>query len=181
MSLSDRYRPLEPRGERELTWLAAHGAEQIERPDLIVTSPALRALATAQAVAAAFGRGADALRSDERLYGGGGRGLLSVLAGLDDALDCVVLVGHNPEVSAVGRHLAPAIGHIPSAAFAVLGFDVARWSDLAPQRLVAARLCAPVLAPHQVHPGRADAMTGLVVAGGGETPRPARTSPASRG
>lgn len=155
MSLSDRYRPLEPRGERELAWVATHCAERLARPDLIVTSPALRALATARALAEAFGCSADELRSDERLYGGGGRGLLGVLAELDDAFGRVVVVGHNPEVSAVGRHLAPAIGHIPSGGLAALAFDVSRWSELTPRGLASASLHAPVLSASQASRGHA--------------------------
>ncbi|MBS0433350.1 MAG: histidine phosphatase family protein [Proteobacteria bacterium] len=146
MSLSDRYRPLEPRGERELAWLAARCAGQLARPELIVSSPAVRALSTAQALAEAFGCSAGQLRSDERLYGGGARGLLAVLRGLDDALARVVIVGHNPEVSEVARHFAPQIGHLPSGTLAALAFDVARWSALAPQQLVSASLHAPAVA-----------------------------------
>ncbi len=145
MSLSDRYRPLEPRGERELAWLVAQCTERIARPDLIVSSPAVRALATARALAEAFGCDVEQLHSDERLYGGGARGLLAVLSGLDDALGRVVVVGHNPEVSDVARHLAPAIGHVPSGALAALAFDVSRWSEVSPQRLASASLHAPAL------------------------------------
>lgn len=144
MSLSDRSRPLDARGERELAWLATRSAERLARPDLIVTSPATRALATAHALAEALGCPADALRSDERLYGGWGRGLPGVLASLDDALGRVVVVGHNPEVSAIARHLAPEIGHVPSGALLALAFDAARWSEIAPQHLVSASLHAPV-------------------------------------
>ena len=155
MSLSDRYRPLEPRGERELAWLAARCAGQLARPELIVSSPAVRALSTAQALADAFGCSAGQLRSDERLYGGGARGLLAVLRGLDDALARVVLVGHNPEVSELARHLAPQIAHLPSGTLAALAFDVPSWSALAPQHLVSASLHAPATAAPGALRGRA--------------------------
>lgn len=145
MSLSDRYRPLEPRGERELACLAAHCAERLARPDLIVSSPAVRALATARALAEAFGCDDEQLHSDERLYGGGARGLLAVLNELDDAVGRVVVVGHNPEASEVARHLAPAIAHVPSGALAALAFDVSRWSEVSPQSLASATLHAPAL------------------------------------
>lgn len=157
MSLSDRYRPLEPRGERELAWLSARCAERLARPELIVSSPALRAQSTAHALGEAFGCSAAELRSDERLYGGGARGLAAVLRGLDDSLGRVVIVGHNPEVSEVVRHLAPAIGHVPSGALAALAFDVPSWSALAPEHLVSASLHAP--APSASHASRARAVT----------------------
>lgn len=157
MSLADRYRPLEPRGERELAWLAAHCAERLARPDLIVSSPATRARATAHGVADAFGCSDDELREDERLYGGGGRGLLAVLAGLDDTLGRVVVVGHNPEVADIARYFAPAIDHMPSGTVAALAFDVPCWRALAPEHLVSAILHAPALpsAPEPRRPSSA--------------------------
>lgn len=145
MSLADRSRPLDPRGERELAWLAAHCSERLARPDLIVTSPASRALTTAHALAEAFGCPAQQIHSDERLYGGWGRGLPGVLSGLADELGRVLVVAHNPEASQACRHLAPAIGHLPSGALAALAFDVSHWRDVAASRLAAASLHAPVL------------------------------------
>jgi phosphohistidine phosphatase len=154
MTLADRYRPLDPRGERELAWLSARCSERLARPELIVSSPAARARATADAVADAFGCSTGERLDDERLYGGGGRGVHAVLAGLDDALGRVVVVGHNPEVWEIARHFAPAIGHLPSGAVAALAFDVPRWRALAPQHLASASLHAPVLSAPYVAGGR---------------------------
>ncbi len=158
MSLSDRTRPLDARGERELAWLATRCAERLARPDLIVSSPALRAMTTARALADALGCTAEQLRSDERLYGGWGRGLPGVVAGLDDALGRVVVVGHDPEVSAISRHLAPEIGRVPSGGLLALAFDVPHWRDIGPQHLVSASLHAPTRPAPAAGPGAVSAL-----------------------
>lgn len=143
LSMGDRSRPLDPRGEREVAWLAARCDEQLAQPGLIVTSPATRAAATARALADAFRIGEERVRSDERLYEGWGGGLRGVLSELDDEIARVAVVGHNPEVSAAVRHFAPDIVHVPSGALAALAFDIPRWAELSPARLASACLHAP--------------------------------------
>jgi phosphohistidine phosphatase len=146
MSLSDRYRPLDASGERELARLAERCREQLSPPELIVSSPAVRALATARAMAEALRYRAADIRVDDRLYGGWGRGLLGVVAALDDALDHVAIVGHNPEIAEVARHLDPQIAHLPSGAVATLHFDATCWSEALHRRPVAsAPLALPAL------------------------------------
>ncbi len=143
LSMGDRSRPLDSRGEREVAWLAARCDEHLARPGLIVASPATRAVSTARSLAEAFRLGEDRLRTDERLYEGWGGGLRGVLSDLDDAIARVGIVGHNPEVSAAARHFAPQIAHVPSGALVALAFDIARWSELSPSRLASACLHAP--------------------------------------
>ena len=143
LSMGDRSRPLDPRGEREVAWLAARCDEHLAQPGLIVTSPATRAAATARLLAEAFRLDDGRVRSDERLYEGWGGGLRGVLSDLDDEVARVAIVGHNPEVSAAARHFAPQIAHVPSGTLAALAFDISRWAELSPARLASACLHAP--------------------------------------
>lgn len=156
MSLADRSRPVDARGERELAWLARCGRDHAGQLQWIVSSPALRALATARVLAEAAGLAAHDIRVDDRLYEGGSRRLLELVAGLDDRLAHAAVVAHNPELTDLARHLAPAITHLPSAAIAVLRFDTCGWREAvrslaaqawidAPPRLAAMTRPAPSL------------------------------------
>jgi phosphohistidine phosphatase len=49
--LPDRERPLEPRGERDAAKMSRRWSQRHAKPDLIMSSPAARALATATVVA----------------------------------------------------------------------------------------------------------------------------------
>lgn len=143
MSLADRSRPLDARGERELAWLARCAHERGDPLQWIVSSPALRALATARVLAEAAGLHEDDVRVDDRLYEGCSRRLLDLVAGLDDRLTHAAVVGHNPELADLGRHFAAQITHLPSAGIAELRFDAATWRDAVRSHAVHAVLEAP--------------------------------------
>lgn len=143
LSLADRARPLDEKGERELSRLTRRFAAKGPRPQLIVSSPALRALSTARALAAAFGLEGDEVRIDERLYCGSARALLDSLGEFDDALDCVAIVGHNPELTELAHHLANDIDFLPTCAIATIGFDASNWAEARRCKAVVTRLDTP--------------------------------------
>ncbi len=130
MSLSDRGRPLDPRGERDLAQLTRICSGLQDRPDLIVSSPAVRALTTARAIAEGFGRRGEDIRIDDRVYAGSARALLDIVQRLDDSLDHVTIVGHNPELLELGQHLALGISYLPTSSMATLAFDTCSWSEV---------------------------------------------------
>jgi phosphohistidine phosphatase len=140
MSLSDRARPLDAKGERELMRMARRCSEHVMRPDLIVSSPAVRAVTTARALAERFGQRADDIRIDDRLYCGSARALLDVVQGLDDRLDHVAIVGHNPELSELGHYLAADIDKLPTCSIASLAFDAPTWSEALRRKAVSSAL-----------------------------------------
>lgn len=143
MSLADRFRPVDARGERELRWLARHARDHGAQLEWIVSSPALRALTTARVLAEALGLGADRIAIDDRLYEGGSRRLVDAIAALDDRLAHVAVVGHNPELADLGRHLTTRITHLPSAGIAALRFDAREWRQVVRTQAAHAALDAP--------------------------------------
>lgn len=92
---ADRDRPLSSRGRRQAAeagrWLAAHGP----RLDLAVVSPAQRARATWDLVAAELDDAAPPVRVEEAAYTFDGAELVSLVRELEG---CVAVVGHNPAV-----------------------------------------------------------------------------------
>ena len=66
------------------------------KPEVIISSPAVRAKSTAKILATAIGSPKSGIIVDDLLYAAGPEGLVSVIRGLDNAVDCVMLVGHNP-------------------------------------------------------------------------------------
>lgn len=143
MSLSDRARPLDSKGERELLRMARRCSEGVLGPELIVSSPAVRALSTARALAECFGQRADDIRIDDRLYCGSARALLDIVQGLDDRFDHVAIVGHNPEISELGQYLAKGVDRLATCAIASLAFDVSAWSDAPHRKAISSALEVP--------------------------------------
>ena len=132
-SLADIDRPLNRRGDRDAPelgrWMKKHGGP----PQLVACSPALRARQTAELVVRGCGYPGSPVVW-EHLYPGSPDSTLQALRGLDDGLDHVLLVGHNPHcedlVSALtaGGRLAL---RLPTATVALIACPCDRWGDLA--------------------------------------------------
>lgn len=129
-SLPDRDRPLDDRGEQDAPKMGKRLAKHDVKPDLIVSSPATRALATAHPIAEELGYRRKDIVVNDRLYESSADTLLEVIQGLDNKLDCVMLFGHNPEFSDLAHRLSSEIGDMPTCAVAEFRFDVKAWSDV---------------------------------------------------
>ena len=134
--LEDFYRPLKDRGKRGAqrigVWLAQH--ELV--PDYILSSPAERALVTAEKCCKAMGLGAEMIQQDTRLYSSDMKLLLTALEECPAQAKRVMLVGHNPALEHLlmwlsDKHIAlPADGKLlPTATLARLSIDE-NWNRL---------------------------------------------------
>ena len=97
--------------------------------DLLITSPAVRAVATAEAIAEAIEYPADEILVDERLYGADEFEILEVIQGLDDAWERVMLLGHNPGLTDLVNALSPTgIDNVPTCGVIELTYDTESWA-----------------------------------------------------
>jgi len=94
--VDDYHRPLKDRGKRGAQRIGVWLAQQKMVPDFIVTSPAERALVTAQKVCKAMGDGDAGIQLDKRIYAADIDELLAVLGDCPQEAGRVMLVGHNP-------------------------------------------------------------------------------------
>lgn len=133
-SLSDRDRPLDARGERDAAKMGKRWSHLHVKPDLIVSSPAARALATAKLVAAGLGCKSRTFAVDERLYAATVDDLINVIEALDDPLERVMLVGHNPGFAELAHHFDSGIEHMPTCALAVFMFQATSWAGIGQAR-----------------------------------------------
>ena len=98
--------------------------------DLLVSSPALRALTTAQLIAEEVGYKRKDIVVDNRLYASGPDDLLAVIRALDKKLDRVMLFGHNPEFTDLAHRLSSEIIDMPTSAVVEFSFDTKAWSHV---------------------------------------------------
>ena len=105
-------------------------AKRHVRPDLLMSSPALRALTTAQLIADELGYARNDIVVDDRLYASSANELLDVIHALDQKLDRVILFGHNPEFTDLAHRLSSDIADMPTCAVAEFHFDTKKWSDV---------------------------------------------------
>jgi phosphohistidine phosphatase len=106
-------------------------------PDLILTSSAVRASATAREVCRSMGRSDAAVQSDDRLYLASLSMLFEVLRLVGPDRQRVMVVGHNPGLAELVEALADAAVEYPDdgkllPTGALARFQLAKpWSDLA--------------------------------------------------
>lgn len=139
-TLPDHDRPLNERGIRDAPRMARRLRERGTRPQAIVTSSAVRALATAEAFAAELELEPEALQVEPAIYGAGVLEMISLIHGLDDGLDRILLVGHNPTFSELAGSLAKPmaggnLGSLPTCAVVTLGWDGGSWNGVDGGRL----------------------------------------------
>lgn len=126
-SLADHDRPLNGRGRKARLVLADHVAGW--DVDLVVSSTAARAQATAEPVVSALGCD---LRLDPAIYDASATELLAVVRGLPDDAHSVLLVGHNPGFEDLTELLAGSSPTYPTAALGTLELTIDRWADAGP-------------------------------------------------
>ena len=133
----DVERPLARRGVRQAPRTGKWLARAISRIDLAVVSPAERARATWDLVAAEF-ESAPPIQVDDAVYAASAGELQDVVRALPDTVHTVVLVGHNPGLENLAGTLGGRPVSLPTAALAVIGWD-GPWSQagLAPADLMA--------------------------------------------
>jgi len=131
-ALDDFDRPLNPRGRRDAPEMGRRLKARGEIPDLIVSSPARRALATARMVAREVGIPEDRIIEEPALYHAGPGRIMSVVRSLESMADHLMLVGHNPGFNDVANSLTDSrVDNLPTAAVFQVVFDVDDWSEVA--------------------------------------------------
>lgn len=129
--LSDFERPLNPRGRRDAPVMAARARKLLGRPDQLVSSPASRALSTAQIFAQTLEIGEVEISIQPRLYEADVGTLFTLLRGLDDARGHVMLFGHNPGLSHLALELARcSFDLLPTCAIAHFRLAAPSWSTV---------------------------------------------------
>jgi phosphohistidine phosphatase len=98
------------------------------KPDLIITSPAIRAISTALIFARNLNYNANNLCIKQELYESSVKDYLSVINSIDNSHNTVLLFAHNPTISDVAQHLTQDLPmEIPTCAIAGISFDVTDW------------------------------------------------------
>lgn len=129
--LSDFERPLNERGRRDAPRMAARLVRDLPAPDLLVSSPATRALTTARSFAETLGLDTARIHIEPRLYEASRKTLLEIVAGLPDSAGHALLFGHNPGLSELAHTLADCpFDEMPTCAVVHLRLDGKGWKPL---------------------------------------------------
>ena len=129
--LEDLERPLNKRGNRNATFMGEHFAASEQIPDLLISSPALRARSTARLFAEACGFPSSEIIEQPNLYFAGTGAIESTITGQDDQYQSMMLVTHNPDITTFVNSIAsaPRISNVPTSGLVKLVSDICHWRD----------------------------------------------------
>jgi len=128
-ALDDHERPLNTRGRRDAPRMGELVREHGLIPDVVISSDAVRARLTAEAVVDAA-RYAGEILLDPRLYMAGPADILSLLRTVGKKAETVMIVGHNPGLEELVAQLTGAWQDLPTAALAQIVLPIDRWRGL---------------------------------------------------
>jgi phosphohistidine phosphatase len=128
----DWDRVLNRRGQQDAPEMARRMRSRKLKPDLILASPAVRALATASIMARELKVSADLIAPDERLYLADPEQILEVVRELGGDVGHLMVLGHNPGITECANKLSAGdqIDNMPTCAVFTAKFALASWSDL---------------------------------------------------
>lgn len=130
--VSDFDRPLNARGFKNAPRMATRLAQYAIQPRQLISSPAKRAITTAQIFAEHLGLPVNAIQTDQRIYEALPNTLLQIINGLDNDVDSVAFFGHNPGLTLLINYLADEnIYNLPTCGLVHIRFDdVADWASI---------------------------------------------------
>lgn len=135
--LADFDRPLKARAYTDGYKMASRLKKLEPLPDLVITSPANRALYTAMIYNRVLFGEFNRIQINEDLYLTGPRHILNKIRDLSDGLDHVAIFGHNPGFTDLANHFLPNyLNNIPTSGFVRLTFDVSDWAQISPENMV---------------------------------------------
>lgn len=129
--LADFDRPLNERGKRDAPRMAKRLKERRITPDLMLSSPAKRALSTCKRIAEVLGYSNDKIKTNHDLYHANEDEILRVVRTIKDQHDSVFIFGHNPGLTEFVNAIAEAnIDNMPTCGIVACTFEADSWSKI---------------------------------------------------
>ncbi|HTF17961.1 MAG TPA: histidine phosphatase family protein [Chryseolinea sp.] len=132
-TLDDIERPLNERGKRDAPRMGKRLKEKEIHPDLIISSPAKRAFATAKKIAKILKYPRDSIKVEKKLYDGDEDSMLAALSKLKDKHNVVIMFGHNPGLTDFVNSIMSEeldIDNVPTCGVVAFQFQAERWDQV---------------------------------------------------
>jgi phosphohistidine phosphatase len=133
--LSDFDRPLNDRGKKDAPRMGKRLREKKVTPNIMLSSPAERALTTCKEIANVLDFPKGKIKTDKRLYHADEDQILKVLSELKDAArdseEVVMIFGHNPGLTEFANSLLnESLMNIPTCGVVHATLNIEHWRDI---------------------------------------------------
>ena len=128
--VDDFERSLNKRGQRDAPFMGKLISTLIEKPDLIITSHAVRALETAKVIADHIGYPKEAILISKKIYMPDGSDLIKFISKISSTYNHIVLVGHNPSITEVANFFTNSnTDNIPTCGIVHINLPIHTWDE----------------------------------------------------
>ena len=129
--LADIDRPLNERGKKTAPFMGKLIVDKGEKPELLISSPANRALSTAKAFGEVMGLVENDIIVNRAIYGAGAQQLLELVQNQDDLHKSIMLFGHNPTFTSFVNMLTGSdIMNVVTCGVVRIDFEYSSWADI---------------------------------------------------
>lgn len=129
--LEDIDRPLNSRGYTDAHAMAAKLNDNMKKPELIISSPAVRALSTALIFSRKFKYDPKKIILEEKLYETDYNEYMEVINQANDSFDSIMIFGHNSTITALVNTLTnPFTENVPTCGVTAIAFNVNHWNEV---------------------------------------------------
>jgi len=135
-NVDDIDRPLKVKGINDAYAMAKRLESRNKHPQLIISSPANRALHTSTIFARVLKYPLNNLRLNEVIYNGGEDEILQLIKETDDSVSSVMIFGHNPVFTDLSNlFLKDELDKLPTAGITSLNFKAEKWKDISAENV----------------------------------------------
>lgn len=130
-NIPDLDRPLNGRGVNDAYESAKYLRENGEMPDLIVSSPATRALHTAMIFSRSFGIPFSKIQIENQLYDAPYWQIRDVIKRINNTYNTIMVFAHNPGITDFVNHaINHHIDNVPTTGIACLVYYTDDWAEI---------------------------------------------------
>lgn len=129
---SDFERDLQVKGRKKTTKIAKFLQSKRVNPRQILVSMANRTKETAAVVMDVLGLNQHVFTEEKSLYLASSNSMLDVLYAVDDNINELMLIGHNPGISSLATYLCNKdIDWMPTSSVVAVELNINKWNELA--------------------------------------------------
>ena len=131
LNIADIDRPLNERGYNDSELIGKKLLQEKIKPDLLISSPAIRAFSTALIIARNLEYAEDRIVLNKNLYETSAKDYANEISKTNDSINCIFVFGHNPTISEASEFfLKKNFEEMPTCGVIGLTFKTNKWSDV---------------------------------------------------
>lgn len=135
--LSDMDRPLKERGIHDGYTMAKRFIEKTTKPDLMISSPAIRALHSATIFARVLEYSYEDILIQKKLYFSGIQQVLDLISKVNDNINTLMIFGHNPTLTDLANSFTGnRIDNMPTTGVVHAQLEINNWSEIKHSKII---------------------------------------------